>query len=136
MKAIIEQQIEVLQSLNLAVLTGKEINAINGAINRLSVLIDNPITNEYPIMDCSPKALALISNKESLLTGTTEQLGINGKYPFGQLLIGQSFTMRYSEGRTRGCIESCQRAYADRTGKSFRVLSHAQLGLFEVVRLS
>ena len=135
MKKMIEEQVQALELVNLGVLTGSEVNGINTAIKRLKGLIGVDVIGRYAIIECSPKALELI-NPSLISTGEREAIGINGKYPFGQLLIGQSFTVSLNEGLTRASLESCQRAYASRTGKTFRVLQHAKLGIIEVVRVN
>jgi hypothetical protein len=136
MKELIEQQIEALKNVNLGLLSTKESNLIDAAITRLHGLNGTEQNTDYQIAACSPRALELIVDKSKVNTGITEQLGINGIYPFGQLLIGQSFVVSINTGKTRAGLESCQRNYAQRTGKSFRVVAHTKLGLFEVVRLS
>lgn len=102
-------------------------------------MIEPPWTDEvlpqFNIVECSPKARLQVTASP---VGNTDEPLIKcaAKYPFASLKVGQSFLVPFSTGIRRGALESAYRGFMQRHGRSFKVVLHKNLELFEVVRIA
>lgn len=93
---------------------------------------------EFKIYPCSTKAESLIPKSIQKGSGTRclEQ-HLNIIYPWGKLLVGESFLVLMNGAVKRESLESSARKYGARVGKRFRVIQHGKLNppCFECVRI-
>lgn len=86
----------------------------------------------YPIVECSPKARAMIAEgvvplNDAIKTNTK-------KYPFDALEIGAAFTVPFSENNELS-IRQLKIRYGKKLKRSFTVIKHNEHQLIEVARI-
>lgn len=89
------------------------------------------------IINSSPKALALCEASQ-IGQGERQTNHQNGKYPFGLLLVGESFTVPFVEANpgTLASLRSSASRYAKLFNCKFRVLIHNEFQCVEVARIA
>lgn len=96
----------------------------------------------YPVIACSPKAKELINLSDEHIAASQSperHMKPNAIYPFLVLRVAQSFAVPYtyeSKPRLRNILNSRAYTFAKEHGTSYKVLTHPELKLFEVVRIA
>lgn len=90
----------------------------------------------YEIFDCSPRAKAKIAEDAEANAKPVElEKHYRTKYPFGNLSVGQCFTIPFAEANELS-VRNAASIYAKRTEKKFCVLRHNEHACLEVARIA
>lgn len=85
----------------------------------------------FPVYPCSPKAAQFVSKEPDQFGYLSEDK--RSKYPFHLLPLGYSFAVPFDE-KVRSSLRLCAWNASKKYGKKFKVLTHRNLGVLEIVR--
>ena len=86
------------------------------------------------IYDCSPQAKEKIKSFDDKI-GLEPDAKLWAKYPWGRMAIGKCFCLPFEAGKDKSLRTSAAQQKT-KTGKSFIVIKHNELKIFEVARVA
>lgn len=90
---------------------------------------------DFEIVDCSPKAAAAIVERDRPLDTTVGEENSRSKYPFGLLAVGTSLKVPASEIDSDSSLRSAAARYGRSHKKRFKVITHREIGYYEIARI-